>query len=281
MSRGTRWRESLPDWRVARDGRSFTEPPTVRDLMTRYSALALLGVALTCPAPLLEAQPTRAGEITVTATVDGFAPLEFFALGQEQLVDPTNDTFETAASNGLVAPDITRVTVWPDAGSLNIEIEFTTTVVSDMTGGPNVVTGFLDIDADQNSATGDGALTDLFRPGGTPTGLGVDFGVIMLSDPSGNFGLVDVANQVVTTFTPIFAGNLLTLRIPRSQLGGDDGLVDLATVVGTNPEPTDIAPNNGSIELVPGGPDGERPAPRCSLSWPPSREALLRRGGCD
>lgn len=221
------------DWAVTGGGGTVSNPSSVTD------ASGQAATTLT---------PGRAGANSATATVMGLAPATFTGIGQAVITDPAGDEFSTDASAGLVPPDIVKLTAWPEAGNLRIEIEFVDNVVSEVTGGPNVVVGWVDIDSDQNPATGTMPLTDDFRPAGGSTGMGSDY-VVQLFTLSGNFDVFDSAFMSVGTITPTFSGNTLSMAIPLSLLGGDDGFVNLATVVGTVPEPTDIAPDNQSLML--------------------------------
>ncbi len=192
-----------------------------------------------------------AGEIEVTATVGSFTPVTFTALAKAELADPSGDEFSTGLSTGLVPPDITRLTAWREGTDLKVELAFVENVVSNLTGGPNVVIGILDIDTDQNAATGGTPATDNYRPGAGSTGMGQDYSVAILANASGEFSVFDFNGTSQGTFTPDFTANVLTMTIPLSLLGDDDGIVYLATVVGTTEEPTDIAPNDGNLATGP------------------------------
>lgn len=217
------------DWAVTGGGGTVSNPSSVTD------ASGQAATTLT---------PGRAGANSATATVMGLALATFTGIGQAVITDPAGDEFSTGASAGLVPADIVKLTAWPEAGNLRIEIEFVDNVVSQVTGGPNVVVGWLDIDSDQNPATGTMPATDVFRPDAGSTGMGSDY-LVELAD----FIVLNSAFVVVGTITPTFSGNTLSMAIPLSLLGGDDGFVNLATVVGTLAEPTDIAPDNQSLML--------------------------------
>ncbi len=223
------------DWAVTAGGGTVSNLSSVTDATGQASTTLTTG---------------RLGANSVTATVMGLTPATFTGIGQAVITDPAGDEFSTAASAGLVPPDIVKMTAWPEAGNLWIEIEFVDNVVSEVTGGPNVVVGFLDIDSDQDPATGTVPATDVFRPGAGSTGMGSDY-VVALSTSFEVFVFdVSVGAFVLTgSFTPTFSGNTLSMAIQLSLLGGDDGFVNLSTVLGTVPEPTDIAPNDQSLML--------------------------------
>jgi len=83
--------------------------------------------------------------------------------------------------------------------------------------------------------------------------------------------LVDVVNYGIVAYVGrVYNGNTVTMRIPLQQLPGSNGNVNLATVVGDDNGPTDIAPNEGNLTM--GAPNmvaavGARPLGRTSLSW--------------
>lgn len=195
--------------------------------------------------------PVEPGLIEVTASLAEVGEVVFGAIGLVALDDPGGDTFESELSQGLVAPDVVRMGAWPEGESLVVELEFAEAVVSNRTGGPNAIIGFLDIDADQDFDTGIPAFTDIYNPGGPATGMGVDFFVELTVGATGTMSVGNANFTPVGSFLPTFAGNVLTLRIPLVVLGGDDGRVDLAAVVGTPQEPTDVVPDLGSLSLGP------------------------------
>jgi hypothetical protein len=97
------------------------------------------------------------------------------------------------------------------------------------------VTGFIDLDTDQNPLTGG-------------QGTGVDF---FLDLPLGGpVNVVDVRSNIpVGTVPPVVTGQVLELTVPLALLGGDDGRMDLGLALGNVPEFTDEA-----FTRLPGGP---------------------------
>ncbi len=189
--------------------------------------------------------------VDVTANLPGLSPVTFSALGFAGLLDPVPDEFSTAASAGLVPPDVDALIAWREAEVLVVLMFFAQDVVPDDVGGPNTVIGLLELDTDQDASTGSSTLTDFYRPPAPPgaTGMGRDFYVSMsaVATPT-EYQVIDDASSTVTgTIMPIFSGNLIEFAIPATLLGGDDLAVNMATIVGTQPEPTDIAPNDGNL----------------------------------
>jgi len=191
-----------------------------------------------------------AGEQSVSATVAELDPVIFTALAKAEITDPAQDTFLTPQPP-IVAPDIVRMTAWPEDGDLIIELEFVNDVVSDDVGGNNLVVGYVDIDVDQNAGTGVLPFTDDNRLDQGSTGMGSDYIVEMWMAGTGKYAIFDSLFVSVDSITPTFDANLLTLTIPLTALGGDDGIANLATVVGTFENPSDIAPNDGHLAMGP------------------------------
>lgn len=175
--------------------------------------------------------------------------------------DPAGDSFEGPASAGFVPPDIVRFGGSVDGTSLVIGLQFTDPVASALSGSANTVVGFIDIDVDQNPLTGVPAQTDFFRPpDGSTTGLGVEYFISLhAADDADQVPLIDAATGAELFRIPAaYVDNRIVLPIPLALLGGDDGNVNMATIMGTSPEPTDVAPNNGAVIVFP--PAGAPPA---------------------
>lgn len=158
--------------------------------------------------------------------------------------DPTGDTYGTIG----VQHDIT--TFSSQQGSITIVIQFNGPISRSSANVANSVGGYLDIDVDQNGATGGMGATDAFRPDAGSTGLGVEFLVDLFDNPDGSLSVRENAGGTeVGTVMPTFGATSITFTIPQSMIGSDDGNVDLATVIGSLDEPTDIAPNTGHMTL--------------------------------
>jgi len=178
---------------------------------------------------------------------DPSAPLSLSAA----LDDPVGDTYATSEPAGTVIPDLVRLAASLEDTVLVVRFEFADVMVSDAVGGANVVAGFLDIDIDQNGATGMTAATDVFRPAGSgSTGMEDEYFVSLWADSQGRYEIRRASDGAVTgTVNPLFHDKTLELRLPLSTLGPDDGHANLAAVVGTMSGPTDIAPNTGHLAL--------------------------------
>jgi hypothetical protein len=133
------------------------------------------------------------------------------------------------------------------SGELVIYAEFTEYVASNKRGGPRVVTGSIEIDADQDPSTGLTSTID------GASGLGVDYTVTMVENEDGLYAISD-SNQVVTAWVePTFNSSVwgsVTVAVPLSALGGDVGNVNLAAAFGTLNERTDIVPNASHVVVA-------------------------------
>lgn len=212
--------------------------------------------------------------VQVTATLAGLSPVTFIGLGFAGLLDPVPDEFSTAASDGLVPPDIDAMFGWREAEILIVFMLFDQEVVPDDIGGPNTVVGLLEFDTDQNPSTGALPLTDQLRPPAPvgSTGMGRDFYVNMSAAATPTeYEVVQEGVGVTGTIMPIFDVDLIVFEIPAALLGGDDLALNMAAIVGTPPEPTDIAPNDGNLSTS---------LPPALLMAAPSGEMhdLVRRG---
>lgn len=167
---------------------------------------------------------------------------------RDSVDDPTGDTF-----GGMGAQiDITSLSADVVNANLVISVTFAGAISPSDSGQPNALVGFIDIDADQNGATGDITWTD-FLTGQNTTGMGNEFYVDLFSYSSsdGSVDVVDDPMEQVVGRAPVgFTGNSVSVTIPLGLLG-DDGGTDVAAVLGPVESPTDIAPNQGSVSSTP------------------------------
>jgi len=159
--------------------------------------------------------------------------------------DPLGDHI-TSPGNPIV--DIDMVEGGTDGTDVTLKITFSPdTMMSE-------VVGFIDLDTDQNPATGIPASANLFIPG-TMQDIGVDFLLSLFNLPFG--GPVEVLNTITGAFVgsvpAIIVGQTLEITIPLAILRGDDGAMDVGMVLGNLPQPTDAAPNVGHGTIL-GGP---------------------------
>ena len=191
--------------------------------------------------------PGEIGEIVVTANRFGFEPASFRTFGQALLIDPAGDSFGTAVN--YVPTDVVQAKAWIEEGELQIRIWFTEFQVSGRQAGEQALAGYVDLDVDQDPTTGAVPFTDRLRPQSGSTGLGAEFSVSLLTTTE-RFDVLDRSGDVIGTVRGRFAGNTVRMWIPLDLID-DDGLVDLAMIVGTVHELSDIAPDQGHLAMAP------------------------------
>lgn len=161
--------------------------------------------------------------------------------------DPVGDTFGPDPQT-----DATSLSATFGGGFLEISATFATTISVPDSGMANALTGFIDLDTDQNGNTGRVSHVDFFND--ESAGLGNEFFVDLFSYSSvdGQVQLVDDSDQSVAALVPMtVTANSFSVRIPLSTLG-DDGRVDTAIIVGNDFDNTDVVPNQGSVASTPG-----------------------------
>lgn len=165
--------------------------------------------------------------------------------------DPTGDAFGVDS----VQWDFTALTITRDTGGIDVLVDLSADVVSPTSGDSNSAFVFVDFDTDQDSTTGISSIVDDNRPGPGSTGMGVDY-FLDLADfnPDSTVNVVSAALSVTGTVRPAFSGKRISVRIPRSLLGGDDAFLNAAAIVGTFFEATDIVPENGHLKVGGVGP---------------------------
>ncbi len=192
-----------------------------------------LGASVACRSD--PSGPGPGGGGTITATVS----------------DPSGDTFGVDS----VQWDVTALTVTRDTGGITVAVDLSADALSPMSGDSNSVFVYVDFDTDQDSTTGISSIVDDSRPGPGSTGMGVDFFVDLADfNADSTVNVVNAALSTTGSVRPTVSGKRLSVRIPRSLLGGDDALLNAAAIVGTFFEPTDIVPENGHLKVGGVGP---------------------------
>jgi hypothetical protein len=103
--------------------------------------------------------------------------------------------------------------------------------------------GFIDIDIDNNPATGVTSNIDTLASPFGNTGLGMDYS-LKLSSEASHAGFVDLFNPIssATTTAPItYGSNMFSIKATLRQLGNDDGLLSYSVAVGDSGNVTDQA----------------------------------------
>ncbi len=157
------------------------------------------------------------------------------------VADPAGDTF----GFGPLQHDITSVEGDGDATTFCLTVEFAAPVDPADAGSGQELVGYIEFDTDEDINTGFSGAVDFFCP--DRAGLGVDNVLDMFSVSGGVATMFPSGDLVPVTFDT----NSFTAAIPLTAVGGDSAF-NFAMVLGTFPEPTDCAPNGGSIH----SPDG-------------------------
>ncbi len=71
------------------------------------------------------------------------------------------------------------------------------------------------------------------------------------TEGNGIFLCQETVDFWVGRLTPVFTGKTVTMSLALSSLGPDDGNVNLAALLGTQNEATDVAPNTGHLTVAP------------------------------
>lgn len=180
--------------------------------------------------------------------------------------DPTGDQSTTAGGTQYdVIRMITRRIDNAPAGSydtLQVELTFAQAVLlpaggSDPDVGGTQLAPYVAFDVDRNPATGFGVLNcaPSGGTGGSGTWTGTEFALAADTAASGfqrlangNFRVVESTGlTTVGEATVSVSGTVLTINVPLSALGGDDGVTNAASTIGTRfggtYTYTDCAPN--------------------------------------
>ena len=193
----------------------------------------------------------------VTATVTNRPPIEYSVIGVTPIADPVGDRVPGA---GGVPPDLIAYQGLVIDDMVVFHMRFNQTANSSAVGGPNAVHGFIEIDIDQDSTTGNIPIIDT-RPVDTESGMGIEYR-ILIQLQNGRHQVSVLPSQSSVHFAEAaFSGRTITIRVPLSAFGGDDGNMNYGILVGTNKPgelsilgqtmPTDWAPASGWVTIVP------------------------------
>lgn len=217
--------------------------PVITSQMTLADGTATLS-ALTVP--------NTFGITTVIATVEALPPITFrlTAIAPDagvvafDLAEPVGDTLAEAKAGDPKGIDVVRIRGDFKRDTLLFTLTFAAPVVAGAANAPNSVTGLIDLDLDDNAATGPEPFSNEFGAKGT---IGVER-VLFLGGPDPSSALItDGTSQMRIATT--YVGNSVTMRIPMSLLGNDDGNFTFVGVMGTIDRPTDVFPNAGQIAV--------------------------------
>jgi len=169
------------------------------------------------------------------------------------LIDAFGDAQDTFNAGGPLL-DIDTMFMLYDASFLHFEMTFHTPISAPSFGQPDGVVGLLEFDTDQNAATGLPPIQNDFSPPFAFLISGSDF-VVGLFTEIDHPGFVDVFDaitfRIVDTVRITYGPMSFSGSIPLVSLGGDDGILDFTTTIGTIPQPTDATDVVGTSKLIP------------------------------
>jgi hypothetical protein len=165
------------------------------------------------------------------------------------IADPLGDTFGFA---GTVQWDVSGLTVTRDVAGIIVRLDLANDVGLPKPADPSALVGLVEFDLDQNQTTGKLGIIDQLRADGGATGMGVD-GALNLSTIAADSTLVvyDGGGNPAGRAKVEFGRRRITIHVPATLLGDDDGYVDAAVIVGNGRSPTDLAPQSGHLSLQP------------------------------
>lgn len=179
--------------------------------------------------------------VTASATVTIEPPIN------AAIVDASGDAFGPAPKY-----DVRRVSTSRTSDTLTLAVNLTTAPSIPAAGntvGAGDLAGFICFDSDEIKGTGIPSASYYFAPTlPVAQAIGVDYFVsLFYVNVSGNYDIYETASFTdVGDATPAVAGTVLTLTIPLTELGGDDGKTDMNAVFGNGVGPTDCAPDEVS-----------------------------------
>ena len=188
------------------------------------------------------------GTIVLLLVIPTLAPAQVFS----PVVDAVGDAQDPFGA-GPPLLDIDVIDVRYDAVNLYYRMTFHTPISPASAMLPDSVGGLLEFDTDQTSETGLPPLQNFFSPPFAMLGTGWDYYVDLFSELF-HPGLVEVFDSLlvpVGTFPIVYGAKHFEGTIPLASLGGDDGIVDFTTTIGTVPQPTDATDVYGISVLIP------------------------------
>jgi len=170
------------------------------------------------------------------------------------VTDPIGDTFGLP---GGFQWDLTELAITRETDGITVRLDFANDVSLPLVADPNALVGLVELDLDQNRATGKLGYVDQLRKDGGASELGVDAALnISQIAPDSTLYVYDMGGNPTGKAKVTIGARRLTIHVPSPLLGGDDGYVDAAVIVGNQGRsPTDLAPTSGHLALRP-------PAPR-------------------
>ena len=205
--------------------------------ITNVEDNCVLGGPASRGAQVVAAQTTM---VAVTVTCSAVGP----GVPGFTVDDPAADTLPNATANGTQALDLLRVSGRYAPGWLILSLQFSAPITAARRAAANSLYGVIDLDVDENSATGPPPVVNSF---GGSVAQGIDYEISFFGgDTSGAAGLA-TAQGLIGLVGATYDADSVVLRIPLSKIGNDDGNLTLSGVIGTADRPTDLIPNAGVV----------------------------------
>lgn len=199
----------------------------------------------------------------VTAARTGYPNMTGFAIitlkppATAGLIDPQGDATDIMGAGTTVNYDISSIKTSRTSTALLLTITFAATTPPTLPTpgalvGPGDLAGFITLDADEDAATGLPAANSFFCPSLPLSASGVDFFIsLFFRNGAGNYDVYETTGFTdVGDATPTLAGNVLSLSVPLTALGGDEGMTYLSSVQGDDAGPTDCLPDEGAAVVT-------------------------------
>ena len=161
---------------------------------------------------------------------------------QAERIDPIGDTVGVSPLH-----DATAYTATTDGSVLTLSMRFAEPITHTRPG-PSALVGYLDLDTDMSQATGATShVTD--EPLCAPSNLGVDYYVDLgtFCDCCPYAGVYNALGVPVAAVPMTLENNAFTVTVPLGVLGGGNGFVNTAAIVGNGAGTTDCVPNGGYL----------------------------------
>lgn len=204
---------------------------------------------------------------TITATYTdvvsstGSAIVTLVPPATARIVDAAGDAF------GPATFDVVSIETARTSTALTITISFDSATppvipAANAVAEPGDLAGFIDFDIDESSATGVDSANATYCPCAPDSAIGSELFVSLFQrNAAGNYNVISTATLAdVGDAVPVVSGNVLTLTIALADLGADDGVTNLSSVLGDFLGPTDCMPDAGAAVTTSLEPKGVAPS---------------------
>ncbi len=193
-------------------------------------------------------------------TVTGSAVATIIPPLTAEIVDAVGDTF------GPGTFDVLSIATARTSTELTITVLFDSTTppvlpAANTVAGPGDLAGFIDFDIDQLSTTGFASANATYCPCTPISAIGSELFISLFQrNAAGNYEVISATTLVdVGDAEPAVSGAALTLTIPLADLGPDDGVTNLSSVLGDFLGATDCMPDEGAAITTSLEPKGTEP----------------------